>query len=114
MLTLRAGEASVVLAPETGGSIVGWTVGPHHVLRPALVDQLVHGAVRGMAAYPLIPFSNRIANGRFTFAGRTYQLARNFGDEPHAIHGVGWTSVWNVAAVSARHRAADARLRCEG
>ncbi len=102
MLTLQAGEASVVLAPELGGSIAGWTVGPHHVLRPALPEALVQGVSRGMSAYPLVPFSNRINNGRFTFAGQTYQLARNFGDEPHAIHGVGWTSVWDVAEVSAR------------
>lgn len=100
MLTLRANEASMVLAPETGGAIVGWTVGPHHVLRPPLVDPLLWGSVRGMAAFPLIPYSNRIADARFTFAGQAYQLARNFGDEPHSIHGVGWTSVWNVAEVS--------------
>lgn len=102
MLTLRAGEASVVLAPEMGGSIVGWTVGAHRVLRPPLVDPMVWGSVRGMAAYPLVPYSNRIANGRFAFAGEMYQLARNFGDEPHSIHGVGWTSRWDVAEISAR------------
>lgn len=102
MLTLQAGEASLTLAPETGGAIVGWTVGPHHVLRPPLVDSVQRGTVRGMAAFPLVPYSNRIDNARFTFAGQSYQLARNFGDEPHSIHGVGWTSVWDVAEVSAR------------
>jgi aldose 1-epimerase len=100
MLTLRAGEGSLVLAPEMGGSIVGWTIGRHHVLRPPLADALVHGVSRGMAAYPLVPFSNRINHGRFTWEGKAYQLARNFGDEPHAIHGVGWTSTWDVAEVT--------------
>lgn len=102
MLTLRANEASLVLAPETGGAIVGWTVGRDHVMRPALVDALQLGNVRGLAAFPLVPYSNRIADARFSFAGRTYQLARNFGDEPHAIHGVGWTSRWEVAEASPR------------
>ncbi len=102
MLTLQAGEGSLTLAPELGGSIVGWTVGPHHVLRPPLVDALVQGSARGMAAFPLVPYSNRIDHGRFDFGGRSYQLARNFGDEPHSIHGVGWTSVWDAAEVSAR------------
>jgi aldose 1-epimerase len=102
MLTLQAGEGSLTLAPELGGSIVGWTVGPYHVLRPPLVDSLVQGSARGMAAFPLVPYSNRIDRGRFTFAGRAYQLARNFGDEPHSIHGVGWTSAWDIAEVSAR------------
>ncbi len=102
MLTLQAGEGSLTLTPELGGSIAGWTVGPHHVLRPLLPEALVQGSARGMAVYPLVPYSNRIDHGRFTFAGRGYQLARNFGDEPHSIHGVGWTSVWGVAEVSAR------------
>jgi len=81
MLTLQAGEGSLTLAPEIGGSIVGWTIGPNHVLRPPLVDALVQGSARGMAAYPLVPYSNRIDHGRFSFAGRSYQLARNFGDD---------------------------------
>jgi aldose 1-epimerase len=101
MLTLQAGEASLTLAPETGGAIVGWTVGAHHVLRPPLPDSLLRGSARGMAAFPLVPYSNRIGNARFAFAGRSYQLARNFGDEPHSIHGVGWTSVWDVAEIGA-------------
>src|SRR5204862_4701005 len=30
------------------------------------------------------------------FDGRTYELARNFGDHPHAIHGVGWQRPWTM------------------
>jgi len=100
MLTLRAGDGSMVIAPEMGGAIVGWRLGPHPVLRHPLVDPLVWGSVRGMAAFPLVPYSNRIADARFSFAGHAYQLARNFGDEPHSIHGVGWTSIWDVARIS--------------
>lgn len=109
MLTLQAKEASLVLAPESGGAIAGWTIGPHHVFRPALADALVRGVSRGMSAYPLVPFSNRINNGHFSFGGQSYQLARNFGDEPHAIHGVGWTSVWDTAERSE----AAARLKLD-
>ena len=32
-------------------------------------------------------------------AAQQYLLDRNFGDHPHAIHGVGWQRVWTVAAV---------------
>lgn len=109
MLTLNAGECSLVVAPEIGGAIAGWTVGPHHVLRRVDPEALVHGVSRGLAAYPLVPYSNRIRNARFAWAGQEYQLARNFGDEPHAIHGVGWTSAWDVAEVTA----AAARLSLE-
>ena len=31
-------------------------------------------------------------------AARTYELARNFGEHPHAIHGVGWQRPWRVVA----------------
>lgn len=32
----------------------------------------------------------------FRFGGRSYQLPRNFGDHPHAIHGNGWQTGWSV------------------
>ena len=108
MLRLQAGEASVVLAPEIGGALVGWTVGPLPVLRRALPESIVHGGVRGLAGFPLVPFANRIAYGRFQWDGQAYQLARNFGDHSHTIHGVGWQSVWMVEQVSAE--AATLRL----
>ena len=60
--------------------------------------------MRATSCYPLIPYSNRIADARLTFAGRECALARNFGDHPHAIHGVGWQRAWDVEQASA-HRA---------
>jgi aldose 1-epimerase len=50
-----------------------------------------------------VPYSNRIRDGTLHFGGRTHALARNFGDSPHAIHGVGWQRPWDVRA-----RGADA------
>jgi len=100
MLTLRAGESSVVLAPETGGALVGWTFSGAPVLRRALPEAIVQGNVRGLAGFPLLPFCNRIAWGRFRWDGLDYQLERNFGDHPHTIHGVGWQSGWTVESVS--------------
>lgn len=100
MLTLQAGDASLVLAPEIGGAIVGWTLGGTQLLRNSSPDAIVHRDVHGMACFPLVPFSNRIACGQFHWAGRDHALDRNLGDHPHAIHGVGWQAAWQVAAVS--------------
>src|SRR6185312_732531 len=100
MLMLRAGESSVVVAPEHGGSIVGWMHGRTPLLRRPAPDAIVSGDVRGFGCFPLVPFCNRIAHGRFAWQGRTYQLDRNFGDHPHAIHGVGWQDAWTVRRVS--------------
>lgn len=100
MITLRAGESSVVIGPEIGGAMVGWLVGNRRVLRGPDAEALLRGQVRGLSGFPLVPFSNRIAYGRFTWDGQTYQLARNFGDHPHTIHGVGWHNRWEVTAIT--------------
>ncbi len=57
------------------------------------------GLVRQTSSYPLIPYSNRIAQGRFSFEGVEHQLALNFGDHPHSIHGNAWQKPWQVAEV---------------
>ena len=101
MLTLHAGESSLVLAPEIGGAIIGWTLGAIPLLRRSAPDAIICHDAGGLACFPLVPFSNRIANGRFRWAGRDYSLDRNHGDQPHTIHGVGWQSPWTVASASA-------------
>ena len=118
MLTLRAGESSLVLAPETGGAIVGWTFGATPKLRRPAPDAILHGDVRGLGCFPLVPFSNRIAYGRFAWDGREHVLDRNFGDHPHTIHGVGWQRAWTVveagvasAALTLQHDAAGEQAR---
>ncbi|HET7879835.1 MAG TPA: aldose 1-epimerase [Acetobacteraceae bacterium] len=100
MLTLQSGDSSLVLAPEIGGAIVGWRLGAVPVMRLPAPDALMAGNVRGLACFPLVPFSNRIAWGRFRWDGVDYALDRNFGDHPHTIHGVGWKRPWQVADAS--------------
>jgi aldose 1-epimerase len=101
MLTLQCGQSSLVLAPEFGGAIVGWMRGNAALLRRSVPDAIVAGNVRGLGCFPLVPFSNRIAQGRFRWEGVEYQLDRNFGDHPHTIHGVGWKRAWEVASAGA-------------
>ena len=56
-----------------------------------------------MASFPLVPYANRIAQGRFAFDGADHQLPRNFGDHPHSIHGFGWQASWTAKATGADH-----------
>ena len=115
-VALAAAAARVEIAPATGGAIASFTFDGQHVLRPT---PPASDDVRGHACWPLVPYSNRIADARFTFAGRACALARNFGEHPHSIHGVGWQRPWTVAvrdATRARlvldHRAdGDAAMR---
>ncbi len=106
MPALSAADAAVVLAPE-GGAILGWRIGSVPVLRVADPAAVLAGQVRGMGAFPLVPFSNRIAGGGFRFQGTAYRLARADRGFPTPIHGLGWVRRWDVTALGP----AEARLR---
>ena len=67
------------------------------MLHPAVQTEVIGRAAFRSCHFPLIPFSNRIENGRFSFNGSSLQLARNFAGSPHAIHGHGWQAAWQVA-----------------
>jgi aldose 1-epimerase len=106
MLRLAGGGWEAELLPASGGAIAALRHEGQDVLRPAPAgtsDPLA------MASFPLVPYGNRIANGRFNFAGRNIELPRNFGDHPHTLHGVGWQLVWSVAGATAN----SATLRLE-
>lgn len=87
------------LNPGSGGSIAALRWRGIDIMRPAAPD----ASVLGMACFPLVPFSNRIARGRFVADGRVVRLAPNLPgtDQPHAIHGFGWQTPWQVAEQSA-------------
>jgi len=99
---LAAGAARVVLLPACGGAIASFTLDAVPVLRPMSADAIANPRVRDTASFPLVPYSNRIRNARLSCGGREHALARNFGDHPHAIHGVGWQREWRVADAAPR------------
>jgi aldose 1-epimerase len=93
MLQLAAGDYRLVLQPEVGGSVAGFYWRDKPVFRPACGPSVLDAA-----CFPLAPFSNRIAHGRFRFGGRGVALAPNFpdSDHPHPLHGFGWLGAWEV------------------
>jgi aldose 1-epimerase len=97
-LSLSAGTAQVEISPGTGGAIAAFRVDGTDVMRPTPSAERAAGNVRAHACYPLVPYSNRIAHAKLRFAGRDFELERNFGDHPHSIHGVGWQRTWQVVA----------------
>ena len=110
-MTLRLSHQDMVceLRPDLGGSIAGLWLGGVPVLRSTPGAQL--HSVRASGCYPLVPFSNRIAQVKLVWNGTSHPLVRNFNDEPHAIHGVGWQRPWtvldqsdNTALLSYEHR----------
>jgi aldose 1-epimerase len=57
--------------------------------------------VREFACYPLVPFSNRIADATLRWHRDTFALPRYLPAEPHAIHGNGWQRRWNIVEQNA-------------
>lgn len=100
MLTLTQGAARCTLHPAIGGSLGSWSIGEQQLLRPAGAAAIAAGDPLGMALFPLVPYSNRIAHAAFDWQGTPVQLRPNYPPEPHAIHGVGWRRSWTVGAVS--------------
>jgi aldose 1-epimerase len=105
---LAAGDLRVLLAPASGGRIAAfWSEGANG----ARVDILVPmaGPVADplqwpkAGCYPLVPFSNRIRNGRFGFAGVDVQLPAHSSCAPHALHGFSQLRPWSIARRDERH-----------
>jgi aldose 1-epimerase len=99
LLSLRAGRLAVDLAPQAGGSVARFAIDESvDLLRPATKEALASGHGCDAAAFPLVPYSNRIANGRLAFDSETFHLEPNWPGVAHPMHGDGWARPWSVAA----------------
>jgi aldose 1-epimerase len=106
LVALAAGELQVLLAPEAGGSIAAftrrWQEGRQrrelHWLRPASATGLAARNPLEMASFPLVPFCNRIRDGRASFEGRDIRMPSNHPgeDATHPLHGLAWRMPWEV------------------
>ena len=90
---LKAGDYRISLTPELGGSISRFDWRGQPLFRPTRGP-----AIFDSACFPLVPFSNRIAFGRFQVGETIVQLEPNFpkSDHPHTLHGFGWQASWSV------------------
>ena len=95
-IALADGKWQVELTPEIGGSISLCRYDGQDILRPAVPASPATVEARDMSCFPLVPFSNRIENGVFSFQGEHITLPRNMGDHPHPLHGQGWRGAWTV------------------
>ncbi|MDG3010406.1 aldose 1-epimerase family protein [Rhodococcus sp. D2-41] len=81
---------------EVGGGIRDYAVGTRDVLHPYALDAVCDGA----HGAPLIPWPNRIADGRYRFDGVEHQLALTEPATGNAIHGLlrwrNWAAVEHV------------------
>lgn len=77
---------------EVGGGIRAYDVNGRSVLQPYAVDRRCDGA----HGAPLVPWPNRLGDGRYRFDGRDHQVALTEPDKHNAIHGfLRWRS-WHA------------------
>ena len=97
---LSNGPLRCELAAHLGASIAGLWYDGVPVLRSTPAQTLTD--VRLSGCYPLVPFSNRIAQATLLWDGTSHPLVRNFAPEPHAVHGVGWSRCWQLLEATDR------------
>ena len=97
MLTLECGRLRLQLSPSIGGSICAleWVGegGARPILRKCHTPP---EKVLDAACFPLVPYVNRIRDGRFRFRGREVRLEPNMPGDPSPLHGQGWLNPWTV------------------
>ena len=101
-VTLANDHWRVTLAPAVGGSVASAQISLAgtwvDLLRPAEVGSLADPG--DAASFPLVPWSNRIREGKLRWQGHAYQLRINFPDGT-ACHGTAHEFPWEVVSTSA-------------
>lgn len=101
-IALRAGDAGAVVT-QVGASIRVLRLGGRDVLDGVGPDEPALDA-QGQA---LVPWPNRLRDGRYAFAGQTHQTPLTEPDQHNAIHGFARFAAWEVVEATADR----ARLR---
>lgn len=101
---LVAGELRVELLPAAGGGIARFDrfsgARRQPLFRGSDVD---NDDALSTGCFPLVPFANRIRDGRFICDGRTVQLTPNLVGDISPLHGQGWRAAWGVVETGPRH-----------
>lgn len=103
LIRLASGRLELILSPRVGGSIARFDFlsdeGPLPIFRGS------DGApelVLDTGCFPLVPFCNRIRNGRFRFRHREIVMAPNMAGDPSPLHGHGWLAPWTIERMEER------------
>ncbi|MGF6776539.1 aldose 1-epimerase [Paraburkholderia sp. GAS334] len=99
-VTLSNAQLRLDVAPLLGGGVTRFDYRSDGGLVP-IFRRCRHVACdtdpNELACYPLLPYSNRIGGGQFSFSGRSIDVPLNRDGESLPIHGDGWLAPWQVA-----------------
>jgi len=102
-VTLENKALKAVIAPAQGAGIMAFEVKRNGRSFSLMPDTRERACDLKAACFLMLPYSNRIEHGIFSFNGRTYRLSNA---ENHAIHGDTRFRAWIVEAAS------STRIRC--
>jgi aldose 1-epimerase len=103
-MLLQAGAARATVDPEKGGRLASLRVDGLELL---ISEAEVDGDPMLWGCYPMVPWAGRVREGRFRFRGQDHELPLDA--PPHAIHGVGYRSAWEVTGPGALRLDLDGR-----
>jgi aldose 1-epimerase len=98
--TLANDHLQLVIDPARGVNIYAFSLRRGEQWLPIMPDVTGGGSELHESSFVMLPYSNRIEQGRFTFADRVVQLAHG---ERHAIHGDVRSRAWVVEEQSGQH-----------
>jgi aldose 1-epimerase len=102
LIGLASGRLSLEIAPQLGGSIARFDFAQGDQKTSIFRgSEGVPSSPLEAASFPLVPYCNRIRDGRFSFRGREISIARNTDGDPSPLHGHGWLSPWQVLRAAA-------------
>jgi aldose 1-epimerase len=105
LLDLKNDYLHCRIAPEHGGSIYSFnyhTAAHHQPIMRATWGEEAY-LITDFSSWPLVPFSNRIKEGKFSFMGQHYRVPVNYLGYPHASHGHGWERPWKIESHNHTH-----------
>ncbi|RCK43554.1 MULTISPECIES: aldose 1-epimerase [Thalassospira] len=97
----NSGPFQIGIVPQGGAiSRIDWIrpdgQGIINLLRPVTEQDIASGNPSSLGCFPMVPFANRLAFAEFEFDGRIVKVPANRPPSPHAIHGFGRGSEWNI------------------
>ncbi|MBD3225170.1 MAG: hypothetical protein GF313_10605 [Caldithrix sp.] len=113
-IALQTSDGHVmVIVPSFGGNVAQLQLKKDDHLYSVLNGNQRPAEFSGKSIFKgaqLLPFANRLNNGRFAFAGQGYQMALNYPEEGHACHGFVYEQPFNVLHTKKSDGQVQARL----
>lgn len=98
VILLSAGDLEATVEPALGGRVTAFRRAGVDLFTPVTGDSSGPSRVGGGGCFPLVPWSNRIRDGRLDQGDRTIDLTATETGAGHAIHGHGRRRAWAVTA----------------